>query len=154
MSSRLFQKVREELGLAYSIYSYANTYQSNGSMVIYAGLNSDRLLDALKTIGGEIRLLIKEKLSDEEISVSKQQMKASVIMGIESISSRMSSYGKSILFEDKIKSIEEITQRIEAVNRASVAEVIDWVFDNKKLNVAVCGRISATKEDMLEALHF
>ncbi|MDO4743990.1 MAG: pitrilysin family protein [Clostridia bacterium] len=154
MSSRLFQKVREELGLAYSIYSYANTYRKNGSMVIYAGLNSGRLLDALKTIGVEIELLKKEKLSDEEINISKQQMKASVIMGLESISSRMSSYGKSILFEDEIKSVEETIKRIESVSRESVAEVIDSVFDKAKLNIAVCGRITASKEDVLDALSF
>ncbi len=154
MSSRLFQKVREEQGLAYSIYSYANAYHKNGSMVIYAGLNAESLCKALTIIGDEIRLLKAEKLSDAEISTAKEQLKASVIMGLEGMSARMSSYGKGILFENKIRSMEETIHLIESVSRDSVAEIIDKVFDRDKLNIALCGKVSADKDEIINTLNF
>ncbi len=154
MSSRLFQKVREEQGLAYSIYSYANTYHKNGSFVIYAGLNADSLCRALEIIGREIKLLKAEKLSAEEIRTAKQQLKASVVMGLEGMSSRMSSYGKSLLFENKIHSIEETIGLIDSVSKTSVAEIIDHVFDPAKLNIALCGKVNEDKDTIINTLNF
>ncbi len=153
MSSRLFQKVREEYGLAYSIYSYANTYHQNGSFVIYAGLNADSLCRALELIGGEIRLLKSEKLTQDEISTAKEQLKASVIMGLEGMSSRMSSYGKGILFENKIRSMEETIRLIDSVNQNSVAEIIDRIFVPEKLNIALCGKVNESKDSIINALN-
>ncbi len=153
MSSRLFQKVREEYGLAYSIYSYANTYHKNGSFVIYAGLNADSLCRALELIGGEIKLLKSEKLTTEEISTAKEQLKASVIMGLEGMSARMSSYGKGILFENKIRSMEDTIHMIDSVSQASAAEIIEQIFVPEKLNIAVCGKISESKDNILNAIN-
>ncbi len=153
MSSRLFQKVREEYGLAYSIYSYANTYRKNGSFVIYAGLNADSLRQALEIIANETRLLKAEKLSADEINTAKQQLKASVIMGLEGMSSRMSSYGKGILFENKIRSMEETIRLIDSVNTNSVAEIIDQIFDPAKLNIALCGKVNESKDTIINALN-
>ncbi len=154
MSSRLFQKVREEYGLAYSIYSYANTYHKNGSMVIYAGLNAESLYKALAIIGDEIKLLKSEKLSYEEIKTAKEQLKATVIMGLEGMSARMSSFGKSILFENKIRNMEETIRLIELVNRDSVAEIIDKTFTHDRLNIAICGKVTANKNEITNALDF
>ncbi len=153
MSSRLFQKVREEYGLAYSIYSYANTYSKNGSFVIYAGLNSDRLTRALELIGGEIKLLKDEKLSADEVNTAKEQLKASVIMGLEGMSSRMSSYGKGILFKNKIRSMEDTIHLIDSVSQNSVAEIIDRIFLPEKLNIALCGKIAESKDTIINALN-
>ncbi len=152
MSSRLFQKVREEQGLAYSIYSYANTYHKNGSFVIYAGLNSDKLCRALEIIGGEIRLLKSDKLSAGEIDTAKQQLKASVIMGLEGMSARMSSFGKGILFENKIRSMDETIRLIDRVDQNSVAEIIDQIFVPEKLNIALCGKVAENKDTIANAL--
>ncbi|MBR5614653.1 MAG: insulinase family protein [Clostridia bacterium] len=154
MSSRLFQRVREEMGLAYSIYSYANTYQNNGSMVIYAGLNTDSLCGALGIIGDEIKTLKQNKLTAEEVSVAKEQMKASAIMGLEGMSSRMSSYGKSMLFENRVYSMDDTVSLIDRVNRDSVADVIDTVFDINRLNLAVLGRIEGEGKNIIDAVEF
>ena len=154
MSSRLFQKVREEKGLAYSIYSYANTYQNNGSFVIYAGLNTESLRDALGIIGNEIAVLKRDKLTEEEVATAKEQMKASVIMGLEGMSSRMSSYGKSMLFEKTVRTMDDTISLIEKVSRDSVAEVIDSVFDIEKLNLAVTGRIELDKCKIADFIRF
>lgn len=154
MSSRLFQRVREDAGLAYSIYSFANTYKNNGSWVLYAGLNTESLFDAMKIIDEETVRLKRDKLTREEIDVAKEQMKASVIMGIESMSGRMSSYGRSVLFDNKIRTPEEIIAQIESVNTDSVAETIERVFDIDKLNIAVTGRIENTGEEIAGIMNF
>ncbi len=154
MSSRLFQRVREELGLAYSIYSYSNTYQNNGSAVIYAGLNTEHLCDALSVIGEEIRNLKNNKLSCDEVSVAKEQMKAAVIMGRESVSSRMRSYGRSMLYENRVYSMDDLIEVIDKISRDSVADVIDTVFDINKLNVAVTGRLGNETHNIAEAICF
>ncbi len=154
MSSRLFQRVREEMGLAYSIYSYANIYQNNGSMVIYAGLNTESLCDALGIIGDEIKTLKQNKLTAEEVSVAKEQMKASAIMGLEGMSSRMSSYGKSMLFENRVYSMDDTVSLIDRVSRDSVADVIDTVFDINRLNLAVLGRIEGEGKNIIDAVEF
>ncbi len=154
MSSRLFQSVREEAGLAYSIYSYANTYTNNGSLVIYAGIDPDGLEDTFKILNKEMKLLKLNKLSDEEINIAKAQMRASVVMGIESMSSRMSSYGKSVLFDNRIKTPEEITALIERVNKNTVADTIDRVFNIDKLNIAITGKVSGNGEGLLNIMDF
>ncbi len=153
MSSRLFQKVREECGLAYSIYSYTNSYHKNGAFVIYAGLNTDSLCQALEIIGNEIRLLKSKKLSSEEIYTAKQQLKATVIMGLEGMSSRMSSYGKGLLFENKIRTMEDTINFIDSVNPDSVASTIDRVFVSNKLNIALCGNICHNENTIKNALN-
>lgn len=152
VSSRLFQKVREEMGLAYSIYSYTNVYKNNGSLVIYAGLNTDSICDAMKIISNELKRLVREKLSKDETDVVKEQMKASVIMGLEGMSSRMSNYGKSVLFENHIKSLDMITTLINKVNTDTVAEVIDRVLRMDKANIAVLGRVQ--EKDILKSIDF
>ncbi len=153
MSSRLFQKVREEKGLAYSIYSYVNSYKNNGSLVIYAGLNTENVVGAMNIINNELKRLTKEKLTKDEIEVVKQQMKSIVIMGLEGMSSRMSSYGKSILFDNKIKDLDEIIRLIDKVNEITVAETIDQTFVSAKANITAMGRVN-DQSDILKAIDF
>ena len=154
MSSRLFQKVREEQGLAYSIYSYTNTYIKNGSLVVCAGLSPEKLLKSIDTINKEIDILRREKISKSEIEVLKEQLKASLAMGIESISSRMSSYGKSLLLENKVKTIEETEKQIDAVNQDSVSCAIDKIFDKERLNIAILGKVENTEDQIKNAFNF
>ncbi len=154
MSSRLFQKVREECGLAYSVYSYPNFYQNNGSMVIYAGLNSESLCEALALIGNEIRILKRDKLSKTEVETTKEQLKASVIMGLEGMSSRMSSFGKSLLFENEVRDMEEMIKLIDRVNSETVAETIDRIFDTKSLNIAVLGKTEKSEDEISDSIEF
>ncbi len=154
MSSRLFQKVREEMGLAYSIYSYSNTYVKNGSMVIYAGLNPEKLLETTNIINEEICKLKNYGLSIEEIAVAKEQMKASMVMGLESVSSRMSNYGKSLLFDNKVQSVEDLAMEIDRVDEKSVAETLNEVLDRNCLNIALCGKITASEERIQNSFDF
>ncbi len=154
MSSRLFQKVREESGLAYSIYSYSSSYQNNGALTVCAGLNPRELKKALEIINNEIKILKQDKLTKEEIETAKTQMKAIAVMGSEAISARMSTYGKTMLFENKPKSLDDIICLINNVNAESVAEVIDSVFDSRRITLAVLGDIKDTEDGLMSILDF
>lgn len=154
MSSRLFQKVREESGLAYSVYSYTDSYQKNGSLAIYAGLNPEELKQALEIIVSEIKILKKDKLTKEEVETAKTQLKAAAVMGNEGLSARMSHYGKSMLFENEAKNIDDVLKRIDQVSADGVAEVIDRVFDSRKMTLALLGNIEDTKDQLMSILEF
>ncbi len=154
MSSRLFQKVREESGLAYSVYSYTDSYQKNGSLAIYAGLNPEELKQALEIIVSEIKILKKDKLTKEEVETAKTQLKAAAVMGNEGLSARMSHYGKSMLFENEAKNIDDVLKRIDQVSTDGVAEVIDNVFDSSKMTLALLGNIKDTEDELMSILEF
>ena len=154
MSSRLFQSVREERGLAYSVYSYLNTYKNNGSEVIYAGVSPENTLPALEVISREIKRLKKEGLSADEIETAKAQLKASVVMSAESTSSRMGGYGRSVLLSGRVTDIEESISDIEAVDENAIAEAISCVFDINRLNIAAIGRIDGGEDRIKSAIDF
>lgn len=142
VSSRLFQKIREEEGLSYSVYSFFESYKTRGALMIYAGMNTDELDKVIFLIHKEIEKLKKDKLTNSEIELAKTQIRSEFVMGLESISNRMSGYGKSLLLNNKIKSTEDILKKIDEVSDKKIAEVIDIVFDNSKLNIAILGNVS------------
>lgn len=141
MSSRLFQTIREEKGLVYSIYSYLSTYKDTGLFSIYAGLNPDNLLTASKIIKNNIETIKKSLLSKEEILKSKEQLKGNYILGLESTSSRMTSIGKSELLLGKITSPQEVLDKIDNVSLNDIERVIKKVFDNSKYSITFVGNI-------------
>lgn len=141
MSSRLFQKIREEKGLVYSIYSYPASYKNAGLFAIYAGMNPEHLNQVIEITSQEIRNLIKTGISEEELHKSKEQLKGNYILGLESTSSRMNSIGKSELMLGHIHTPEEILQEIDEIHMARVNEVIEQVFNSKKMSFAAVGNI-------------
>lgn len=141
MSSRLFQKIRENRGLVYSIYSYNSAFNSAGVFGIYAGANPANLDNVISLISSEIKLLKEHFLSETEILKSKEQLKSSLILGLESTSSRMSSYGKAMLLQNKIKTMDEMIHRLDEVSYNSIAEIIEHVF-SKEPSFAVVGGVS------------
>lgn len=145
MSSRLFQKIREEMGLVYSIYSYPSSYRNAGLFTIYAGMNPEHQDTFLKLVMEEIKVLEKFGISPEELAKSKEQLKGSYILGLESTSSRMNSLGKSELMLGIINSPEEVLKKIDAVNNEKVDEIIKRVFQIEKISLAAVGNI---KEDI------
>ena len=152
MSSRLFQKIREENGLSYSVYSYLNTYSDCGSFVIYAGMNPDELERVLSLINDEINLIKKEGLSEKEILCSTEQLKSSIIMGLESMSNRMSNYGKNLLLRGEIDDYDALMKKISRVNTKRIKEIIEKIFVPEKMNIAVLGNVK--DEDYREYFSF
>ena len=141
MSSRLFQKIREERGLVYSIYSYPSSYMNAGMFTIYAGMNPEYLIEVVSLVKEEIKLLIGSGIDKEELEKSKEQLKGNYILGLESTSSRMNSIGKSELMLQKIFTPEEILQKIDNISMENLREVMDRVLGNNEFSFSAVGNI-------------
>ncbi|WP_250277753.1 M16 family metallopeptidase [[Clostridium] colinum] len=145
MSSILFQKVREENGIAYSIYSYNSNYINNGLFNIYVGLNKIHLQKTLDIIKTELNSLKKNKLTIQQIEKTKEQLKSNYIMGLESTSNRMSSIGRSKILIDKIKTPDEIIKEVDSIKKEDIDTLIDTVFDMDKMSISLVGRVDDIK---------
>ena len=139
MSSRLFQKIREEKGLAYSVFSYPSSYIGCGVFSIYAGMKPTQTESVLNIIYNEINELRGNSITNQELYDSKEQLKGSYILGLESTSGRMISIGKSELLLDRIYSPNEIIKLIDSVTIDDVKYVIDCVFNDKYRGAAIIG---------------
>lgn len=97
MSSRLFQRIREEMGAAYSVYSFPSTYTNCGTFTVYAGTSPETAQKVADELHNQIRLLRDGGVTQEEFDMAKEQLKVSYVLGLESSSSRMSAIGRSKL---------------------------------------------------------
>jgi len=140
ISSRLFQKIREEKGLVYSIYSSQSLYRKCGELGIFASMSNEHLKEVYDSIIEEIKYMKKYYLTDSEIKESKEQLKGSYILGLESTSSRMMSIGRALLLNNKVESTDDILESIENVDKETVKKVIDKIFNVDKLGVCIVGR--------------
>ena len=139
MSSRLFQEVREKNGLAYSVYSYLSAYEECGSLVVYAGVNAENGQKAYDAIGKVIKTLKQEGITEEEFLRGRAQMKSALLFAQENTSSQMLTYGKYMLFNDKLFDFDKKIAKIDSLTKADVAEAIEKTFDEKKKAVAAVG---------------
>jgi len=115
MSSRLFQKVREDMGLVYSIYSYSASFVDNGYFGIYAGLSPKNTTQLLAAVAAELSALKSHAIDDAELSRAREQVKGSIVMGLENTASRMSRMGRGLLLMGRVIPIGEVIKKIEAV---------------------------------------
>lgn len=138
MSSRLFQRIREELGLVYSITSFVSTFKDAGVLIIYAGTNPKNISAVYKEIMSQLRLFLKGEILFDEVEVAKQQIKGSIIFGLENTSSRMSNMGKNMLLLNKIMELEHITRIIDSIDHTKVIDTAREVL-SKEFSVAVVG---------------
>jgi predicted Zn-dependent peptidase len=143
MSSRLFQNIREEKGLVYSIYSYPSTYKGAGLFMIYAGMNPEYLQKVVDLTKAEIDLLLKNSITQDELNKSKDQLKGNYILGLESINSRMNSIGKSELMLGKIDSPEEILKKMENIKIDDIYEIIEMVFKYENMSISAVGNLKS-----------
>lgn len=142
MSSLLFQKVREENGLTYSIYSYTSAYTDTGLFNIYAGMSPNQTEQVLKLIIGEIKKVLKKgSISEKLVEITKEQIISNFIIGTESTVNRMTAAGGSVLLRGKIQSQEEIIENIEAITVHDVERVIEKIFDFSKMSLSIVGKI-------------
>ncbi|MDP2891739.1 MAG: pitrilysin family protein [Bacillota bacterium] len=139
MSSRLFQAIREEKGLAYSVYSYPSFYANTGLFTLYAGTSPKYLKQVIEMMLQEMRKLKKEGLTDEEVAQAKEQLKGNYILGLESTGSKMIVLGKSQTLLGRVIEEEETLRKVEEVTRESVAGILEEVFDEKRMFAAVVG---------------
>jgi predicted Zn-dependent peptidase len=123
MSSRLFQTVREERGLVYSIYSFASSYAETGLFGIYAGTGADEVSEVIPLVCEEFAK-VGENLTEEELVRARNQLKAATLMSLESTSSRCESLARQMLVWGRPLPVSEIVGRIEAVDQAAVKRVV------------------------------
>ena len=120
MSSRLFQRIREELGMAYSIYTYPNSYLGCGAFAVYAGVSPKNGAQVLEEIRKEMKKLLEEGISDKEYREAKTQLRGGYLLGLESPGGRMNSMGRSLLLLGKTAMPENTIAAIEAVTKDDV----------------------------------
>lgn len=139
MSSRLFQSVRENLGLCYSIYSYCSGYKDEGVLEVYAGVNTENVNKAASAVMKEFEKMKKSGVTEQEFLRGKEQIKSSFIMGRESTATQMLLYGKYLLFLDKKLDFNKRIAEIDSVNIEDVNAVIKDVFDFDRVATALVG---------------
>lgn len=141
MSSRLFQKVREENGLTYTIYSYTSAYVDSGLFGIYAGMNPNQTEKVIELVFKEIRNLKTNPFSQKLIDVTKEQMISNFIIGRESTANLMTSSGASVLLRGFVQDTEEILKQIEKITIQDIQQVIEKIFIQQNMSVSVVGNI-------------
>lgn len=125
MSSRLFQTIREEKGLAYTVYSYPSSYRNAGLFSIYAGTSPKNLEKVTELTVKEIVKLREDGVDEEAVAMSKDQLKGSFILSQESVSARMSALGKNLLLQGRIIPEEEVLERIDAITAKDLRRLMD-----------------------------
>jgi predicted Zn-dependent peptidase len=123
LSSRLFQKVREQRGLAYSVWSERAAYQDAGSLAVVVGTAPEHVDEVLRIVEQEFELLATEGVSDRELAVAKGNLRAEMLLSGEDSGARMSRIGASLLLHGEVLTVDEVLARIDAIDRAQVLEV-------------------------------
>ena len=141
MSSRLFQTVREELGLAYTVYSYISTYCETGTLAVYAGVNAEKYKQSAEAIYSCVNDLRKKNISEEEFLRGKEQLISSQIFAQESTSSQMLLFGKELLYRGRVYNFEDRVNKISSVTLKDVLNAIDVNFDDKFKAVSLVGAV-------------
>lgn len=131
MSSRLFQEIREKRGLCYSVFSYHTSYIDSGILTIYAGTAHEQLNDLTNALFQTIDELGTDGLSDVELNNSKEQLKGSLILSLESPMSRMSRNGKNEILRQKHRSLDELIEQINAVTLQDVNDLAGSILNVK-----------------------
>ena len=139
VSSRLFREVREKRGLAYSVGSYTEQYVDQGVVAMYVGTRADNVAEACEIIGRELAKLHSEGITEDELVRAKEHVKGRMVLGLESTSARMSRIARGILFDVPLLSLDEILERIDAVDLDEIAALADEFYDPGKLAAACVG---------------
>ncbi len=141
MSSRLFQNIREERGLAYSVYSFPSSYHKAGLFSIYAAVNPKQLEEVLMLIKAEIDLLVGKLITEHELETSKNQLIGNFLLGLESTGTKMNGIGKSELLLNRVTTTEEVIDKINRISMKDVKNIVSRYFNTKDLGVAIVGKV-------------
>jgi predicted Zn-dependent peptidase len=145
MSSRLFQTIREERGMVYSIYSDLSPYRDTGTLCIYAGTSAGKAIEVVDLILQEFRLLKETALGEEELTRAKDQLKGNILMGLESSNSRMANLARQEVYFHQFFSVDEVIARIEEVDAGQVQSMANRLFDTDRIAVTLLGRLDGVK---------
>ena len=139
MSSRLFQRVREELGLAYAVYTYQTFHADVGMHGVYVATAPNSAGAALDAIRAELRSVVEDGLPDEEVAMGRQQLKGQVTLSLESVSSRMYRAASVELYDEPYRTLDEVLALIDAITVEDVTRVARAYFDPARMTVVSLG---------------
>lgn len=152
VSSRLFQEVREKRGLAYSIYSFLSGYSDGGTVTVYAGTRAREVERVLDLIRREITRMAAHGIKREELTRTKEQMKGSLMLSLESSHSRMNKLAKDELITGVHTSLEEMLSDIDAVTEQQVARVAQELFTPGTMAITGLGPLSSRQIAAVKAM--
>ncbi len=141
MTSRLYQKIREEKGLVYTIYSQMNSFCDIGSIMIYSGTEFKHASDVLKLTLKEMKKIAKTGIQKKDLELFKTQVLGQILLGADDIENRMNSLGVNEMVFGKYRSVEQVLKEINQVSLKSIARYLEKFFDLKDLSLMVMGPV-------------
>jgi predicted Zn-dependent peptidase len=138
-SSRLFQEVREQRGLAYAVYSFTGAYQDTGQVGCYLGTRPDNLAEAMTVVGTELARIREQPATEGELLRAKENLKGRVVLALESTGARMNRLGSELLAGAPLLSLDEVVERIDAVSQEDLAGLAEELWNPAQLSVAGIG---------------
>lgn len=145
MSSRLFQRIREEKGLVYSVYTYPSSYVGSGMLGLYAALNPAHIDEVMGIVGEELEAMRQGLITQEEFERAREQLKGGYVLGLDGISSRMADMGRGLLLSGRIRTEEEVLGKIAAVKPEDVVEAARYIFDTRYMAASAVGKVPGRK---------
>jgi predicted Zn-dependent peptidase len=145
MSSRLFQTIREERGMAYSVYSDLSPYRDTGTLCVYAGTSAGKVMEVVDLIVTEFRKLKDTPLTEEELTRAKDQVKGNVLLGLESSNSRMANLARQEMYFRHFFTVDEVIARLDQVTAEGVQAMAQRLFDSDKIAITLLGRLEGLK---------
>jgi predicted Zn-dependent peptidase len=154
MRSRLFQEVRERLGLAYTVDSYATTLQDTGALGIYAGVGVERTAEAIRAILAEVDKMRQEPVPEDELAKAKEFVRGRLALSLEDSFAQAAWYVRQELLGPEVLEPEEAVAHAEAVQAADIQRVAGLVFQHNRLNLAVVGPFTRNGDEIRQAVQF
>src|SRR5438309_3361540 len=145
MSSRLFQNIRERQGLAYAIYSDLNPYRDTGCLSIYAGTSRESAVKVVESVVSEFQKLKSDAVSGEELRRSKDQLKGSLMLSLESSTARMSNLARQEMYFDHFYGLDELIEKIECVTAEELQELANQFFQTENVAVTILGNLNGLR---------
>jgi predicted Zn-dependent peptidase len=145
MSSRLFQSIREERGLAYSIYSELSPFRDTGTLSVYAGCAVSNIEQVLQLTLAEFSRIKQSPVADEELDRAKNQIKGNMVLGLETSGSRMSSLARQQMYWGRFFSLDEITAEIDNVTAAAIQRLANDLLHSDRLALTLLGNLGTLK---------
>ena len=147
-TSRLFNSIREDAGLAYSIYAFHSAYVSAGMLGVYAAIAPENLDQTLTLISTELAKLRDTPLDDEELESNAEQLKGGLLIAMEGTFSRMSRMARSLIFFDRVMTIEEILEGVDAVTAGNIQELAQQTFTKDRYAMAILGPVDGKSTEL------
>jgi predicted Zn-dependent peptidase len=145
MSSRLFQNVREDRGLAYSIFSEVNPFRDTGSLCVYAGTSAQNAEQVIRLTVDEFRRLKDDPVPEEELQRAKDQLKGNILMSLESSGALMSNLARQEMYFQRFYAVPEILEQVGQVTSADLMRMAEQLFVPESVAVAMLGNLNGLK---------